>query len=86
MTRPLDRAAAARRGEKLLHGDIVVVAQKIVSKAEGRLVKLSEVQPGERAQELAHHRQRSARRPGDLDDSRRDTGAARAARGGAEGG
>ena len=40
-------------GEKLLHGDIVVVAQKIVSKAEGRLVKLSEVQPGERAQELA---------------------------------
>ncbi len=40
-------------GEQLLHGDIVVVAQKIVSKAEGRLVKLSEVQPGERAQELA---------------------------------
>lgn len=41
------------QGEQLLPGDIVVVAQKIVSKAEGRLVKLSEVVPSEQAQELA---------------------------------
>ena len=41
------------QGEQLLPGDIIVVAQKVVSKAEGRLVKLSEVQPGEQAQELA---------------------------------
>lgn len=34
-------------------GDVVVVAQKIVSKAEGRTVKLSEVDPGPEAQNLA---------------------------------
>lgn len=34
-------------------GDIVVVAQKVVSKAEGRLRNLSEVTPSVRAQELA---------------------------------
>lgn len=42
-----------RSGEGLQPGDIVVVAQKIVSKAEGRLIKLSDVRPGEQAQELA---------------------------------
>ncbi len=34
-------------------GDVLVVAQKIVSKAEGRLVRLSEVVPSPRAHELA---------------------------------
>lgn len=34
-------------------GDIVVVAQKIVSKAEGRLFDLADVSPSPRAQELA---------------------------------
>lgn len=34
-------------------GDIVVVAQKIVSKAEGRLVHLNDVTPGAQARELA---------------------------------
>ena len=33
--------------------DIVVVSQKIVSKAEGRVVELADVDPGERATELA---------------------------------
>jgi coenzyme F420-0:L-glutamate ligase/coenzyme F420-1:gamma-L-glutamate ligase len=33
-------------------GDIVVISQKIVSKAEGRVVRLSEVTPSERAQQL----------------------------------
>jgi coenzyme F420-0:L-glutamate ligase/coenzyme F420-1:gamma-L-glutamate ligase len=34
-------------------GDIFVLAQKIVSKAEGRLVNLAEVAPSERAQRIA---------------------------------
>lgn len=38
---------------KLEAGDIVVVAQKIVSKAEGRLVNLTQVEPSARAVELA---------------------------------
>ena len=43
----------AAMGETLAGGDVVVVAQKIVSKAEGRLVALSTVTPSERALELA---------------------------------
>lgn len=39
--------------QSLKDGDIVVVAQKIVSKAEGRLVNLTEVEPSARAVELA---------------------------------
>ena len=39
--------AAAAQGTALESGDIVVVTQKIVSKAEGRLVKLSTVEPSE---------------------------------------
>jgi coenzyme F420-0:L-glutamate ligase / coenzyme F420-1:gamma-L-glutamate ligase len=42
----------AARAE-LQAGDVVVVSQKAVSKAEGRVVELSEVQPSERASELA---------------------------------
>jgi len=38
---------------QLEDGDIVVISQKIVSKAEGRVRKLSEVAPSERAIELA---------------------------------
>jgi coenzyme F420-0:L-glutamate ligase / coenzyme F420-1:gamma-L-glutamate ligase len=34
-------------------GDVVVLSQKVVSKAEGRLRRLAEVEPGERARELA---------------------------------
>ncbi len=40
-------------GAALQSGDILVVAQKIVSKAEGRLVRLADVQPGEQAHALA---------------------------------
>lgn len=46
-------AALDRHGEKLADGDICVVAQKIVSKAEGRLVRLADVEPGARAREIA---------------------------------
>jgi len=34
-------------------GDVVVVAQKIVSKAEGRVVALSEIKPSDRAEQIA---------------------------------
>jgi coenzyme F420-0:L-glutamate ligase/coenzyme F420-1:gamma-L-glutamate ligase len=37
----------------LEQGDVVVVSQKVVSKAESRVVQLSEVNPSEHAQELA---------------------------------
>ncbi len=37
--------AAAREEFPLLDGDIVVIAQKVVSKAEGRVVNLSKVKP-----------------------------------------
>jgi coenzyme F420-0:L-glutamate ligase / coenzyme F420-1:gamma-L-glutamate ligase len=46
-------AAVARAGTALESGDVLVVAQKIVSKAEGRLVPLAEVEPSVRALELA---------------------------------
>jgi coenzyme F420-0:L-glutamate ligase / coenzyme F420-1:gamma-L-glutamate ligase len=40
-------------GYDLADGDVLVVAQKIVSKAEGRAVDLASVEPGERARKLA---------------------------------
>ena len=46
-------AAALRDGDVLRDVDIVVIAQKIVSKAEGRLVRLADVEPGEAARKLA---------------------------------
>lgn len=45
--------AAVRQGSALTPGDVVVVAQKIVSKAEGAVVDLEGVTPSERATELA---------------------------------
>lgn len=39
--------------DDLRDGDVVVVAQKIVSKAEGRIVHLADVVPGERATAMA---------------------------------
>jgi coenzyme F420-0:L-glutamate ligase/coenzyme F420-1:gamma-L-glutamate ligase len=45
-------AALRRSGLTLEVGDILVLAHKIVSKAEGRLVKLSTVTPSDRAREL----------------------------------
>jgi len=46
-------AAILRAGKTLESGDVVVIAQKIVSKAEGRQVRLAEVTPSPRALELA---------------------------------
>lgn len=45
--------AVAAGGEAIGSGDVVVVSQKVVSKAEGRFVDLAEVEPGDRAVELA---------------------------------
>jgi coenzyme F420-0:L-glutamate ligase/coenzyme F420-1:gamma-L-glutamate ligase len=44
---------AGREGPGIESSDIVVVAHKIVSKAEGRTVALDAIEPGEQARELA---------------------------------
>jgi coenzyme F420-0:L-glutamate ligase / coenzyme F420-1:gamma-L-glutamate ligase len=49
-------AAAAARAGGLEDADVVVVAQKVVSKAEGRVVDLAGVEPSARARELAGDR------------------------------
>jgi len=46
-------ASAKAHGVKLLDGDIVVVKQKVVSKAEGELVRLDSVRPGRKAKSLS---------------------------------
>jgi coenzyme F420-0:L-glutamate ligase/coenzyme F420-1:gamma-L-glutamate ligase len=53
---------AVQRAEvSLLDGDILVFAQKIISKAEGRLVNLASVTPTARASELAASIEKDAR-------------------------
>jgi coenzyme F420-0:L-glutamate ligase / coenzyme F420-1:gamma-L-glutamate ligase len=55
-------AEALRRDEfELADGDIVVVTQKIVSKSEGRLVRLSDVRPSAPATALAAELNKDAR-------------------------
>ena len=53
--------AAHRAGIKFENGDIVVVAQKIVSKSEGAVVRLGTVKPSAKAQALAKKLNRDAR-------------------------
>jgi len=48
-----DLAALIVERVELAHRDVLVVAQKAVSKAEGRVVWLDEVEPSEQARELA---------------------------------
>ena len=48
-----DLAALIAECAQLEDGDVLVVAQKVVSKAEGRVVELAGVEPSERARELA---------------------------------
>src|SRR3989337_1310410 len=45
--------AAERQGTPLEAGDVLIVTQKIVSKTEGRVVALAEVEPGAEARTLA---------------------------------
>src|SRR5579875_1094295 len=44
------------RDRSLVAGDVVAIAHKVVSKAEGRVRSLADVKPGPRAHELAHGR------------------------------
>jgi coenzyme F420-0:L-glutamate ligase / coenzyme F420-1:gamma-L-glutamate ligase len=57
LTKALSESAVGLRD-----GDVLVVAQKIVSKAEGRYVKLADVKPSERAVEIAQRTGKEARR------------------------
>ena len=54
-------AAIARARQRLTGGDILVLAQKIVSKAEGRVVQLACVTPSERAHTIAREADKDPR-------------------------
>ena len=54
-------ATLGRHSLKLERGDILVLAQKIVSKAENRLVHLDDIKPSSRANELADQVQKDPR-------------------------
>lgn len=57
----LVQAAMTESGLETEAGDLLVVAQKVVSKSEGRLVRLAEVEPSARAVEWAIQHGRDAR-------------------------
>jgi coenzyme F420-0:L-glutamate ligase / coenzyme F420-1:gamma-L-glutamate ligase len=48
-----DLASLVAAAVELEDGDVVVLAQKVVSKSEGRVVSLADVEPSERAREIA---------------------------------
>ena len=54
-------AAVAHSGEQFRNGDVLVLAQKIVSKARGRYVDLRTITPSARAHELARTVEKDAR-------------------------
>jgi coenzyme F420-0:L-glutamate ligase / coenzyme F420-1:gamma-L-glutamate ligase len=54
-------SAVASAGDKLVDGDVLVVAQKVVSKSEGRLVRLADVVPSARALAMAEESGKDAR-------------------------
>jgi coenzyme F420-0:L-glutamate ligase/coenzyme F420-1:gamma-L-glutamate ligase len=63
--------AAAMEAEPLRTGDVLVVAHKVVSKAEGRLRDLGSVDPSPRAAALAHQLEKDPRQvQAVLDESR----------------
>jgi coenzyme F420-0:L-glutamate ligase / coenzyme F420-1:gamma-L-glutamate ligase len=53
--------AIGKLKDKLADGDVLVVAQKIISKAEGRLVNLESIRPSELAREIALNQNRDPR-------------------------
>jgi coenzyme F420-0:L-glutamate ligase / coenzyme F420-1:gamma-L-glutamate ligase len=57
----LTQAALARAEVRLQAGDVLVFAQKVVSKAEGRCIDLRTVTPGTQAQEVAQAVQKDPR-------------------------
>jgi coenzyme F420-0:L-glutamate ligase/coenzyme F420-1:gamma-L-glutamate ligase len=54
-------AAAKNNGVELEDRDILVVAQKVVSKAEGRVIRLESVKPSEKALEISRKTRRPSR-------------------------
>jgi len=58
---PLIMTALNDLGERLQTQDVICIAQKIVSKSEGRLVKLDDVKPGAAAVELARETDKDPR-------------------------
>jgi len=54
-------SAVQRQGLAFENGDVVVVTQKVVSKAEGRIVDLARVQPGDFARQIAERWEKDAR-------------------------
>jgi coenzyme F420-0:L-glutamate ligase/coenzyme F420-1:gamma-L-glutamate ligase len=58
---PMIVEAAAGQGTAIEAGDVVVVTQKIVSKAEGRLVSLQDVEPSAFAVQLSAESERDPR-------------------------
>lgn len=52
--------AARRQRTPIEDGDIIVIAQKIVSKSEGRIVALKDVQPSELAKTMSRRSKKSA--------------------------
>ncbi len=53
--------AAGRQALAFQEGDVLVVTQKVVSKAEGRIVELDDVEPGVFAQQIAQQWEKDAR-------------------------
>ncbi len=53
--------AAERQGLAFEEGDVLVVTQKVVSKAEGRTVDLDDVEPGPFARQIAEQWEKDAR-------------------------
>ncbi len=53
--------AAEEQGVGIRDGDIVVVTQKVISKAEGRLISLDEVEPSDFAEEISRGTERDPR-------------------------
>jgi coenzyme F420-0:L-glutamate ligase/coenzyme F420-1:gamma-L-glutamate ligase len=53
--------ALNRSGETVQAGDVIVIAHKVVSKAEGRLRRLADVEPGPRARQLAREQGKDPR-------------------------
>jgi coenzyme F420-0:L-glutamate ligase / coenzyme F420-1:gamma-L-glutamate ligase len=60
LARLIDEALRAAQ-VRLADGDILVLAQKIVSKAEGRYVELGQIEPSDRAKQLAQVTHKDAR-------------------------
>jgi len=53
--------AVKKQDLRVAEGDLFVVAQKIVSKAEGRIIRLDSIQPSKRAEQWAAEYQKDAR-------------------------